>query len=42
MHIGLYILRNKIKAMEGITPRCASVASETELVKEKGEGDLPF
>ena len=41
MHIWLYILRNKIKAMEGITPHCDSVASETEIVKEKG-GDLPF
>lgn len=27
--------------MEGITPHCDSVASETEIVKEKG-GDLPF
>ena len=42
MHIRLYILRNKIKAMEGNTPHCDSAASETEIVKEKGEGDLPF
>lgn len=28
--------------MERITPHCDSVASETEIVKEKGEGDLPF